>query len=438
VAQIDDQTPTDLCLEDPEDALLEGDRTFTPGTAASALRYRTFRLIYFGAFASNIGTWMQNVVLGALAYELSDHSAAFVGLIMFAQLGPLLLLSMIGGMLADTVDRKKLLIILTLEQALGSIVLAFVVLHEANTSLLALFLVTLAIGIGNALYAPTFSAILPILVPREDMAGAISLNSAQMNGSRVIGPAIGSFLYAAYGASWVFVLNAVSYLAIIVVLFLVALPQPPPSRSQGLHRLLEGFTYARRDKVVGRCLVIIFTFSLLSLPFITQLPTIAGDNLGISPRSSAYGLLYGAFGLGAVVGALSIGTVFARSSMARLTRIGLLSFAAFLAVFALLRHPPPAYPVIFGLGAVYFAVITSLSTVLQQDLDDSVRGKVMALWIMGFGGTVPIGGLLGGVVSEQLSITAVCLAGAVVAVGLALYAQLERDPLVDTRIATVD
>jgi MFS family permease len=430
--------PTDPCIEDPEDALLEGDRTFTPGTAASALHHRTFRLVYFGAFASNIGTWMQNVVLGALAYELSDHSPFFVGLVMFAQLGPLLVLSMVGGMLADTVDRKKLLIILTLEQAIGSVVLAVVVVHEDSTSLLALFLVTLAIGIGNALYAPTFSAILPILVPREDMGGAISLNSAQMNGSRVIGPAIGAFLYVQYGASWVFALNALSYAAIIVVLLRVPLPQPPPSRTQGLHRLLEGVTYARRDPVVGRCILIIFSFSLLSLPFITQLPTIAGDNLGISPRSVGYGLLYGAFGLGAVVGALSIGTVFATSSKAKLTRIGLLLFAAFLATFALLRSAPPAYAVIFVLGAVYFAVITSLSTVLQQDLDDSVRGKVMALWIMGFGGTVPIGGLLGGIISERVGITAVALGGAVVAVGLAAFAQLEREPVVDARVATVD
>ena len=192
--------PTDPCPEDPEDALLEGDRTFTPGTAASALRHRTFRTVYFGAFASNIGTWMQNVVLGALAYELSGGSPLFVGLVMFAQLGPLLVLSMVGGMLADAVDRKKLLIALTVEQALFSGLLALVALGGDDASKWALFAVTLAIGIGNALYAPTFSAILPILVPREDMAGAISLNSAQMNGSRVIGPAIGAFLYARYGA----------------------------------------------------------------------------------------------------------------------------------------------------------------------------------------------------------------------------------------------
>jgi predicted MFS family arabinose efflux permease len=272
------------------------------------------------------------------------------------------------------------------------------------------------------------------------MAGAISLNSAQMNGSRVIGPAIGAFLYARYGASWVFLLNALSYVAIILVLVRVPLPKPVPSRTQGLHRLLEGVRYARQDKVVGRCLVIIFTFSLLSLPFITQLPTVADENLGIAPKSVAYGLLYGAFGMGAVVGALSIGTVFAGSSKARLTRYGLLAFAGFLTLFALLRTSAPAYPEIFGLGAVYFAVITSLSTVLQQDLDDSVRGKgkVMALWIMGFGGTVPIGGLLGGLISENVDITWVMLGGAAVAVGLAAYAQLERDPAVDTRFAPAD
>jgi predicted MFS family arabinose efflux permease len=196
--------------------------------------------------------------------------------------------------------------------------------------------------------------------------------------------------------------------------------------------------YARQDTVVGRCLVIIFVFSLLSLPFITQLPTIADENLGIAPKSVTYGLLYGAFGMGAVVGALSIGTVFAGSSKARLTRYGLLAFAGFLTLFAVLGAPAPSFPTIFGLGAVYFAVITSLSTVLQQDLDDSVRGKVMALWIMGFGGTVPIGGLLGGLISEQLNITPVMLGGAAVAVGLAAYARLEREPALSPQVAAAD
>ncbi len=414
-------------FEEAEDALVGGSRSFTPGTAMSALRHRTFRTVYLGAFSSNIGTWMQNVVLGALAYDLTG-SGLFVGLVIFAQLGPLLLLSVVGGMLADSVDRKKLVISLTVEQAAFSVVLALVAFDPSPNKAL-LVGVTLLIGVGNALYAPTFSSILPVLVPRPDLGGAVSLNSVQMNASRVIGPAIGGLLYARYGASWAFLANAASYAAIIVVLTRVRLPAPPASGTQGLHRLLDGFRVARSDRVVGRCLITIFTFSLLCLPFITQMPKIAGDNLGLAPKSTAYGLLYAAFGLGAVIGALSIGTVFAASSKPRLTRIGLVNFAALVVVFGLLRSPVLAYPVAICLGGSYFAVITSLSTVLQADLDDKVRGKVMALWIMGFGGTVPFGGLAGGFLMDRVGIEPVLIGSAVVALALAAWVDLRRPPL---------
>ncbi|MBI2708492.1 MAG: MFS transporter [Actinobacteria bacterium] len=419
--RIDRQLPSDepcAPFEDVEDAYLEGDRVLVPGTARAALAHRPFRTVYAGAFTSNIGTWMQNVVLGALAYRLT-RSAVFVGLVTAAQLGPLLVLSMVGGMLADAVDRKKLLVALTVEQAAFSVVLAAVV-APSHPSKVAILLTVLAIGVGNALYAPAFSAVLPIMVPREDMPGAISLNSVQMNASRVVGPAIGTVLYARFGPSWVFVLNAVSYAAVIAVLLRVPLPRPPASGEQGLHRLVEGVRYARADRLVGRCLLTIFLFSLLSLPFISQMPAIAGESIGINPKSSGYGLLYAAFGAGAVIGALSIGTVFARRDKLAVTRFGFVGFAVLLFVFGLLRAPAPAYPVILVLGAVYFAVITSLSTILQQDLDDAVRGKVMALWIMGFGGIVPFGGLAGGVVIERFGVVALVAVGAVAALGLSV------------------
>lgn len=409
-------------LEEVEDALLEGDRTFTPGTARSAWSHRRFRRVYLGAFSSNIGTWMQNVVLGALAYDLT-HSGVFVGIVTAAQLGPLLLLSLVGGAMADTIDRKKILVRLSIVQGVLSVGLALVAL-SAEPSRVLLVAVVLAIGCANALYAPTFSAVVPILVPRRDLAGAISLNSVQMNASRVIGPVIGSFIYSNTSPSWVFTLNAATYGFVILGLAGVHLPEPKPSGTQGLHRVLEGIRYARAHREVGQVLIVIFVFSFLCLPFITQMPTLADQNLGLDVKSEAYGLLYAAFGLGAVAGALSIGTLFAGRDKARLTRIGLVVFAGLLAGFSLLRVPPPAYPTIFCVGAAYFAVITSLSTVLQQELDDSVRGKVMALWIMGFGGTVPFGGLLGGWFAEQTSITTMVLVGAAVAVGLALVFDL--------------
>lgn len=410
------------CIEDSEDAYLEGDRTFEAGTARAAFAHPTFRRVYLGAFASNIGTWMQNVVLGALAWNLT-HSTAFLTLIIGAQLGPLLVFSTVGGILADEYDRKRSLIIISVQQALFSVLLALVAMPK-RPSEAALVAVVLLIGIGNALYAPIFSAVVPMLVPRRDLAGAISLNSVQMNASRVIGPIIGTTIYAAWGPSWVFLLNAVSFGAVVIALAGVSLPEPTRSGGQGLHRLVEGFNVAGRDRVIGQSLVMIFVFSFFCLPFISLMPKIADINLGIAPKSSAYGFLYACFGIGAVLGALSIGTVFASSSKPLATRVGLVGFAVMVLVFGILHAALPAYAAILVLGSVYFAVITSLSTVLQQQLRDADRGKVMALWIMGFGGTVPFGGMFGGWVSDLVGITPMIALSSLVALALAWWGDL--------------
>jgi predicted MFS family arabinose efflux permease len=413
-------------VEDAEDALVDADRTFTPGSARSALRHRTFRRVYYGSFLSNVGTWMQNVVLGALAYDLTG-SATFVGVILFAQLGPLLLLGMVGGALADTVDRKRLLIWVSASQLVLSFVLAAVAAPD-QPSKVALVVVVFGIGVGQALFAPTYSALLPQLVGREDLPGAISLHSANMNGSRVIGPVIGALLDSAFGAPAVFAVNGVSFLFVIGALLSVHLPPPTPSPgdAQGLRRILSGFAIARRDTVVGRCLVTIFTFSVLSLTLVGQFPVVAERNLGIDERSTSYGVLYACFGIGAVIGALSIGTVFARRSKERIVRGTLVAYAVALAVFALLRSPAPSYPAVVVVGLTYFGFITSLSTVLQARLEDHERGRVMALWIMAFGGSVPIGNLIAGPVIDATSATTVLLGGAVVALALACYARLDR------------
>jgi MFS family permease len=411
-----------LSLEDSEDALLDGDRPVS-STALGALRHPTFRRVFIGAFLSNVGSWMQNVVLGALAYDLT-RSAAFVGLIIFAQLGPLLLLSIVGGVLADIFDRRRLLIVVAIEQGLLSLLLAWVAAAD-SPNLAALVGIVFAIGMGQAVYGPTYAAMLPGLVGRRDLAGAISLNSAQMNGSRVIGPVIGAALDGAFGASSVFLVNAATYLFVIGAMLIVRLPPPVrhDDEPRGLARLVSGFRIARRDAVVTRCLITIATFSLVCLPFVGQLPVVAAENLGIDPRSSSYGALYTCFGLGAMLGALSIGPVFSARSKERLVRTSLVAFAVCLTVFALLRAPGPAYPSVAALGLTYFALITSLSTVLQHRLADHTRGRVMALWIMGFGGTVPIGNLLAGPVIEATSVTAVMLFGVGCALALAWYAR---------------
>ena len=411
------------------DALEDGDLPFRPGSARAALSHATFRRVFVGAFLSNIGTWMQNVVLGALAYDLT-HSPSFVGVLLFAQLGPLLLFSLTGGVLADLVDRRRLLIAVSVAQGLLSLVLALVARGD-DPSRVGIVTVVFLIGVFQSVFAPTYTAVLPALVGRRDLPGAISLNSAQMNGSRVVGPLIGAALYANVGASWVFVGNAASYLLVIWSLVTVRLPAPlaDPSGATGLRRLGTGLAVARSDRVVGRCLLLIFLFSLLSLPFLGQMPTLAERNLGIAARSTEYGILYACFGVGALCGALSIGTVLSDRNLAKVARVGLVLFAAFLAAFALVRSAEVAYVAVLFVGLAYFAVVTSLSTVLQQQLDDSNRGRVMALWIMGFGGTVPIGNLLAGPVIEATSITDVVLIGAAIAIVLAWYADLSAAPV---------
>jgi MFS family permease len=411
--------------EEATEAIIEGDLGFRRGTAQAALRNRDFRVFWGGTFASNIGTWMQNVLLGAFGYELTG-SAVFVGILFFAQLGPLLFMSTVGGVLADVVDRRKLLIVTQLEQLVLSGVLAALAATD-NPSRAGIVACVFAIGVGNSLSAPGIAAILPTLVPRADLPGAVSLQSVQMNLSRVIGPAIGAVIYSRTGAAPVFALNAGTYLFAVagVVLARYRPYAPGQVRETGLARLLSGFRLAASDPLIRRILSTLVLFSFFSLTFVGLMPAIAADNFGIRPRSVEYGLLYASFGLGAACGAISVGTLLAGRSKAPVPRLGLVVFAGLLTVFSLLRTDAPAYPLGFILGYFYFLVITSLATVLQENVDDGIRGRIMALWIMGFGGIVPVGVLVGGFVANATSVTFVLLIGAAAALLLAPYANLE-------------
>jgi MFS family permease len=411
-------------FEESVEVLEDGDAPIEVSAARGALQSRDYRVMWFGTIASGIGTWMQNVVLGAFTWEIS-HSPAFVSIAYFCQLGPTLLLAPLGGLLADAIDRRKLILFAQLEQLLAALLLAAVALPD-DPSKVAICVAVFLGGIGQTFNGPAQSALLPQLVERQHLAGAISLNSAQMNGTRVIGPAIGGVLYPVLGAASVFLVNAVTYLfSMVAVLLIEPRPLQPVSDGAGaIERILDGVRLARRNLVLRRCLVTMSLFSLFSLPFVGQMPTIAADNLGMEPKSLAYGLLYATFAIGALLGALSIGTFLSRQDLRRVTQGALGAFSLLLLTFALLSDPAPAYPVVGMFGFAYFAAVTSLSTVLQEEVDDAYRGRIMSLWQLSFAGMVPVGVMAAGPVAEAFSIRVVLIYGAVAAAGLCWYARV--------------
>ena len=430
--------PCDPCVEESEEAWLEGDTRFVPGTARSALSHPVFRTIFIGGFLSNIGSWMQQVVLGAFAYHLT-RSPVFVGALIFAQMGPVLVLGPVAGVVADLFDRRRLLLVITAVQLASAGVLAWVVRVD-DPSQFAIVVCVVAGGVANAVFMPAYSALLPYLVGRADLPGAISLQSAQMNLSRVIGPAIGGLAFSQFGPSPVFWGNAASFLFMAAALLRVRLPEvpaPDDSAEAGWRRLTSGFRIARRDPVVGRALVTIATFSTFCLLFVGQMAVFAAEDLGIAEDSTAYGVLYACFGLGAAVGSIAIGTVFAKTSKAMLVRRGFVAYAVTLAAFAMLRGPALAYPVIVVLGAVYFGSITALNTAMQARLANHERGRIMALWMMGFGGMVSVANFAFGPLIREVGLPPLMLGGAVVALALARYADLRGTGDDATSAATI-
>jgi MFS family permease len=412
-----------------------------PGTARAAWAHRDFRVMWIGSFGSNVGTWMQNVILPPFAYKLAERTGgmspgAYSGLIIVAQLGPMLL-APIAGELGDRFARRPLLVLCQIEQLVFSLVLAWLVSGQPSKS--ALFFVALAVGIGSAMQAPAWSAMIPNLVPFRDLQGAISLNSTMINGSRVVGPLLVVALseLLGIGAPGVFVINAVTYLFVVIALFVAHPGRAPASLAKEAftQRLSAGVREGRRNPIVGRILVVLPLFSLFCLPYVGQFQTIAERNLGTDSEGGTYRWLYATWGLGACLGGLAISTILAKADKRVLPRVFLVAFGATMVVFAHLTRPVPAFPVGFLLGFCYFSITTSMVTVLQQRVDPAVRARVLALYFVGFGGTIPIGSWIGGWLMDRWGVTPVLNLSAVAAVliaGLASFKAIdEHHPVAD-------
>jgi MFS family permease len=403
------------------------DHGHRPGTARAALSYRGFRIIFVGLALSNVGTWMQNFTLPAYI-DARTGRPALVGLMVFMQLGPLLVLSIPGGVLADRVSKQKLQLAMQLASLVLTLLLAVFVATDA--ALWTLFAAQLGIGIANALNAPAFQSSMPLLVHRQDLAGAISLNSAMINGSRVLGPVLAAMLaVAGLSVAQIFVVNAATYLFFIGALLIVRMPDVRSNQTaKGWRQLGTGLRIVRERPVLSRLLRGMFFFSLFSLVFIGLFPSVARLAFDIDPTSNTYRWLYAVWGSGAFFGAIAVGTWFARVDRKVLIVRGFIGFGISLALFSQIRGPALAYPVGFALGFCYFMTATAITTTLQLNMRNTERALVMPLWFMVFGGTVPIGNLIFGVVVEWVGVRAVLVFGAAFAVFLAWWLDLRRLP----------
>lgn len=398
-----------------------------PGTARAALGYRDFRIIWIGLFASNVGTWMQNLALPAYI-DARTHQATWVAIMGFAQLGPLLILSIPGGVLADRFPRRPWLITNQAMQMVFAVAIAVLIAHDS--SLWAIFAIQLGIGIFNALGAPAMQASIPLLIAKEDLPGALSLNSVMLNGSRVIGPALAAALIGlGVTVPQIFVINAGTYLFAVAAIAVITIPHiKSESLERGMQKLLVGFRIARERGVLARMLLAMTVFSFFCLPYVSLFPSIARLNFGIDSSSAMYKWLYATWGLGAALGGLACGSVLVRFDRRKLITFAFRGFAVSMAGFALARGPSLAIPISFSLGFFYFMAVTPMVTVFQTNMHDHERARVMSLWFMAFGGTVTLGALTFGPVVDHFGAKPVLFVGVAAAIALSWWTDLIRRP----------
>jgi predicted MFS family arabinose efflux permease len=400
------------------------------------LGVRVFRALWLASLASNVGSWMHLVAASWLMTSLST-SAALVALLQTANSGPSFLLALPAGALADVLDRRRLVLAtqawqLTLAAALGALTLA----HITTPSVL--LAMTFALAAGSALGLPAFSALTPELVPRDQLPAAISLNSVVLTGSQAIGPAIGGLLVASLGAGAVFVVNAVSFLAVVAAVAVWRRPAratglPPEHVTSAIRTGVRFVANAPAFRVVLiRSAAYVLAFS--ALPALLAVFT----RLRLHGTASDYGLLLGALGVGGVSGAVLLPRARARWSIDRIVIVGTLVYAAALAGLSTVHRVPLGCAILLVAGLAGMANTSSLNIASQTVLPDWVRGRGLAVVQLTFMLAIAAGGALWGTLATRIGVTstfevaAACLAATTL---LAWRFRLASVEIVDSSLA---
>jgi MFS family permease len=399
-------------------AQLENSRKGVPGMFR-ALSHRNFRLFWTGAFLSNTGTWMQAVAQGLLVYHLTN-SPFWLGVDGFMATAPGLLLTLLAGVFADLVDRRRLLLYTQIGAGLSSLTLALLVLTGVVHVWMILVL-SFITGCCFAIAGPSYQAITIDLVEREDLANAIALNSTQFQFSRVVGPTLAGVALKVFGIAGCFFANALSFVAVIVSLNMVRFDEkkssPAPAHSVKDKRavwqdLIEGLRYVRQRPRVFMLLMISGMTSLFGAPYLSMIPVYAKDVFQMDESGNS--LLMGVSGAGAFVGALILAYLGNFKYKGWSVLSGAFGFALCLIGFAFSTQLIVSLAFIFGMGFAIVSCVAVVNTLLQQLVTDEMRGRVMSMFILSFIGTMPIGNLIAGAAAERFGAPRTLAAGGLI------------------------
>jgi MFS family permease len=398
-----------------------------PLASLRPLRSRNFALIWSAALVSNVGTWMQTVALGVLVFARTDQPG-WTGLVAAASFIPIGLLAPLGGALADRLDRRRWLIATTLAEMAFAAVLAVLAATGHDPPAVLVILAFLG-GAAGAIGFPAFQAMVPDLVPTDDLFGAVSLSSAQFNLGRVIGPALAGLVLLTHNYGLVFGINAASFAAVVVALGLVRLPKPviaPTAVGIGT-RLVAGARAAATEPGCRAAIQLIAIVALLASPFIALVPAMSAvlDRGGVSTQVGT-AILVTAQGVGAVAGALVLPTLAERVGRRAMLTGALFLVPVLLVLYGLAPSLWTAAVAFLAVGAGYIAVLSGLNTVVQLRAPVEARGRVLSIYMMGLGIVYPIGAVLQGGIANHIGVRKVTVAGAMAMAAVLVVIALAR------------
>jgi MFS family permease len=398
-------------------------------TTFVAMRHRNYQLYFGGQLISNIGTWMQIIAQAWVVYQIG-HSELTLGLVAFASAIPNLIVSPWGGVIVDRISRRKVLI-MTQSGAMGlSFILAWLTFTNIVQEWHVILLAALT-GVITAFDAPARQAFTPELVGKKDIANAIAMNSMMFNSARVVGPAIGGMMLATVGAAWCFTVNGISFLAVLIGLWLMKLPPHRKSMQNASpwKQLVGGLQYAASNRDISTLILLSLVFSIFGVSYTTILPAFVEKNLHLG--ATEFGWINAVTGLGAVTGAFLLVHHVSNNRRGLFLTITNIAFPLILIIFAITAYYPLSLLLAYLLGLGFMLQFTSINTLLQARVEDNFRGRVMGLYTLTFFGFSPFGNLLMGALGEKFGLTFVMILFGVLSLILSRLV-LARNPGIKT------